>query len=77
MTPADHSPDTAARPRWRALAGPLLGAGALTWLHDTVARNTDYWRALLGATMLLLVLAFPQGLAGFAQAWWARCRGAA
>ena len=23
----------------------LLGAGALTWLHDTVARNTDYWRA--------------------------------
>ena len=61
----------------QTLAGPLLGAGALTWLHDTVARNTDYWRALLGATMLLLVLAFPQGLAGFAQAWWARCRGAA
>ena len=56
--------------------GPLLGAGALTWLHDTVARNTDYWRALLGATMLLLVLA-PRGLAGFAQAWWARRRGAA
>jgi branched-chain amino acid transport system permease protein len=54
-----------------------VGAGALTWLHDTVARNTDYWRALLGATMLLLVLAFPQGLAGFAQAWWARRRGAA
>ena len=45
----------------QTLAGPLLGAGALTWLHDTVARNTDYWRALLGATMLLLVLAFPQG----------------
>ena len=61
----------------QTLAGPLLGAGALTWLHDTVARNTDYWRALLGATMLLLVLAFPQGLAGFAQAWWARRRGAA
>jgi branched-chain amino acid transport system permease protein len=61
----------------QTLAGPLLGAGVLTWLHDTVARNTDYWRALLGATMLLLVLAFPQGLAGFAQAWWARRRGAA
>ena len=31
MTPADHSPDTAARPRWRALAGPLLAAGYAVW----------------------------------------------
>ena len=31
MKPADHSPDTAARPRWRALAGPLLAAGYAVW----------------------------------------------
>jgi branched-chain amino acid transport system permease protein len=54
------------------LAGPLVGAAAFTWLHDSVARATDYWRALLGGTMLLLVLLFPQGISGFAQMCWAR-----
>ena len=51
----------------QTLAGPVVGAVTFTWLHDTVARNTDYWRAVLGATMLVLVLLFPQGLAGFGQ----------
>ena len=49
------------------LAGPVVGSTAFTWLHDTVARNTDYWRAMMGATMLVLVLLFPQGIAGFTQ----------
>src|SRR6218665_952675 len=31
----------------QTLAGPVVGAVTFTWLHDTVARNTDYWRALL------------------------------
>lgn len=47
------------------LAGPLVGAATFTALQDTVARSTDYWRALLGGTILLLVLAFPMGIAGF------------
>ena len=51
----------------QTLAGPVVGAAVFTGLHDTVARNTDYWRAVLGGTMLALVLLFPQGLAGFAQ----------
>jgi branched-chain amino acid transport system permease protein len=51
----------------QTLAGPIVGAVTFTWLHDTVARNTDYWRAVLGAIILLLVLLFPQGIAGFAQ----------
>ena len=51
----------------QTLAGPVMGAVTFTWLHDTVARNTDYWRALLGAIILLLVLLFPQGIAGFAK----------
>lgn len=57
----------------QTLSGPLVGAAVFTWLHDTVARNTDYWRAVLGGTMLLLVLLFPQGLAGAGQQlaqWW-------
>jgi branched-chain amino acid transport system permease protein len=56
----------------QTLAGPLVGSAAFTWLHDTVARNTDYWRALLGGIMLLLVLLFPQGIAGYVQMLWAR-----
>ena len=52
-----------------SLAGPLLGAGLLTWLHDSVARSTEYWRALLGGVMLLLVLLCPQGISGLTQYW--------
>ncbi|WP_418146454.1 ABC transporter permease [Variovorax paradoxus] len=51
----------------QTLAGPVVGAVTFSWLHDTVARNTDYWRATLGAIILLLVLLFPQGIAGFAK----------
>lgn len=49
----------------QTLSGPVVGAVTFTWLHDTVARSTDYWRAMLGAIILILVLLFPQGIAGF------------
>ncbi len=42
-----------------ALFGPLLGAAAFTWLADTLARATEYWRALLGVLILAIVLVFP------------------
>jgi branched-chain amino acid transport system permease protein len=48
----------------QALAGPVVGAVAFTWLQDSIIRATDYWRAVLGFTILALVLAFPQGIAG-------------
>jgi branched-chain amino acid transport system permease protein len=51
----------------QTLAGPVVGAVTFTWLHDTVARNTDYWRAMLGAIIIILVLLFPQGIAGFVK----------
>ena len=35
-------------------------------------RQTEYWRALLGAIILLLVLAFPQGIVGGFAALWRR-----
>ena len=78
------SPDVAAIPRsvdglvmvlmggLQTLTGPVLGAAAFTWLQDTVARETAYWRAMLGGVILFLVLAFPQGLAGFLRARFAR-----
>jgi branched-chain amino acid transport system permease protein len=70
------SPETLAIPRsvdvlvtvllggQNALFGPLLGATAFTWLQDSLARVSDYWRAMLGAGILLLVLLFPQGIGG-------------
>ena len=51
----------------QTIVGPVMGAISFTWLHDAVARNTEYWRAMLGGIILLLVLLFPTGLAGFAQ----------
>ena len=47
-----------------ALFGPLLGAAAFTWLSDALARATDYWRALLGVLILVIVLVFPMGVGG-------------
>ncbi len=51
-----------------ALAGPLVGAAVFTLLQEQVGSLTDYWRGIVGAVILLLVLAFPQGIAGFLQA---------
>ena len=56
----------------QALSGPIVGAVTFTWLQDSVARATDYWRALLGGIILLLVLVFPQGIAGFVGQWFDR-----
>lgn len=56
----------------QTIVGPLVGAVSYTWLYDTIARSTDYWRALLGAVILLLVWAFPQGIAGFLRSWWSQ-----
>jgi len=75
------SPETLAIPRsvdalvmvllggLNALAGPLIGAAAFTWLSDTLARATEYWRAVLGATILLIVIAFPMGIGGTISHW--------
>lgn len=49
----------------RTLAGPVWGAALFTWLQDAVSRNVEYWRAVIGLIIIALILAFPQGLAGF------------
>lgn len=49
----------------QTLTGPVAGAAVFTWLQDEIARSTEYWRAILGLTILVIVLAFPQGIAGF------------
>lgn len=59
----------------QTLTGPLVGAVAFTGLQEQLVRATDYWRAALGIVILVLVLAFPQGLAGAARSAWEARRG--
>jgi branched-chain amino acid transport system permease protein len=48
----------------QTLSGPIVGATVFTWLQDTVMRQTSFWRGLLGAVILVLVLVFPGGIVG-------------
>ena len=56
----------------QTLTGPVWGAALFTWLQDAVARGVDYWRAVIGGVILLLVLVFPQGVTGFLRERFAR-----
>jgi len=56
----------------QTLTGPIVGASVFATLQDTVMRQTEYWRALLGIIILLLVLAFPQGIVGAFSSIWRR-----
>jgi branched-chain amino acid transport system permease protein len=48
----------------QTLTGPIVGASVFAVLQDMIMRQTEYWRALLGGIILLLVLAFPGGIVG-------------
>ncbi|QAA93995.1 ABC transporter permease [Pollutimonas thiosulfatoxidans] len=50
----------------QTLFGPVVGAAIFTLMQDYFVGITEYWRALFGAVILLIVLAFPQGIAGYA-----------
>jgi branched-chain amino acid transport system permease protein len=54
----------------QTLTGAVAGAAAFTWLQDSISRQTEFWRALLGGIILVLVIAFPQGIAGFLRERW-------
>jgi branched-chain amino acid transport system permease protein len=56
----------------QTLSGPIVGASAFAVLQDTVMRQTEYWRALLGGIILFLVLAFPAGIVGTTAAIFGR-----
>ena len=49
------------------MAGPIVGALAYTGLSDVLLRTTDHWRFVLGLVIVLLVVAFPEGIAGAVQ----------
>lgn len=49
----------------QTLVGPIVGAATFQFLQDYFMGITDYWLALFGGVILLIVLAFPQGVAGY------------
>lgn len=58
----------------QTLTGPIVGASVFAVLQDSIMRSTEYWRALLGGVILLLVLAFPAGIVGGLSKLFARRR---
>jgi branched-chain amino acid transport system permease protein len=54
----------------QTLVGPIVGASIFTWLHDSIARETEYWKAVLGMVILFLVLVFPAGIVGSLTHFW-------
>ena len=46
--------------------GPIVGALSYILLQDQLQSLTQYWRFVLGAILALIVIAFPQGIAGLA-----------
>jgi branched-chain amino acid transport system permease protein len=61
----------------QTLTGPIVGASVFATLQDMIMRQTEYWRALLGGIILLLVLVFPGGIVGALARLTKRMRGAA
>jgi branched-chain amino acid transport system permease protein len=56
----------------QTVSGPIVGAAVFAGLQEQLTRLTDLWRLVMGVAIIALVLAFPQGIAGFVAARWAR-----
>jgi branched-chain amino acid transport system permease protein len=46
------------------ISGPLVGSSAFIWLEDKIS-HIAFWRLILGCIFVFLVVAFPQGIAGY------------
>ena len=49
------------------VAGPVAGAAVYKFLAIFVTSQVEYWKLVLGGLIILLVVAFPQGIGGFFQ----------
>ena len=49
---------------FRTFTGPIVGAVAFNYLKVYAVASTAYWQFLLGAVLLVLVLALPTGIVG-------------
>lgn len=51
----------------QTLTGPIVGALAYHALSTELVRLTDHWRLFLGLTIVVLAIAFPDGIVGYAR----------
>ena len=58
----------------QTLIGPVVGAAVFIGLQDWIVRTTTYWQAVLGATIILITVLFPQGIVGTLRALTANFR---
>jgi len=49
---------------FRSFAGPIVGGIVFTYLKTYAVATTEYWQALLGAVLVLLVILLPTGIVG-------------
>lgn len=54
--------------------GPLVGAFSYVFLKSELMSLTDYWRFVLGAILVLIVVLFPRGVIGVMQSALAKAR---
>jgi branched-chain amino acid transport system permease protein len=50
----------------QTFAGPVIGALTFVVLREFVISATEYWRFVMGGTLILLVIFLPQGITGAA-----------
>jgi branched-chain amino acid transport system permease protein len=53
----------------QTLVGPVVGAVVFITLQDWIVRATQYWHAVLGITLILITVIFPQGIVGALRQW--------
>jgi branched-chain amino acid transport system permease protein len=49
---------------FRTFAGPIVGGIVFTYLKTYAVATTEYWQALLGTVLVLLVILLPTGIVG-------------
>ena len=54
--------------------GPMIGAAVLTILNQEITEYTEYWPFVLGTILVVLLYAFPGGIASGLEALWTRTR---
>lgn len=58
----------------QTVSGPIIGAFTYAGLNEQLVKLSAYWRLILGLSIVLLVVAFPRGIAGTALALFDRRR---
>jgi branched-chain amino acid transport system permease protein len=58
----------------QTFVGPLAGAALYKLLDTVVTSYVEYWSAVLGVILLVLVLLCPQGVVGYLQQRWEQWR---